>query len=133
MIWGDLLSEHVRSCTQLRRVLAEAFEVDSGDVCVVSDSASLPRSDTVTVACEHSLHGGQFPWRLTIYVFEDTALKSRRRRAQRIAEGLCARCLLPEGDTNPYVMTLITGDKAERVLIDPAKLDQCDEYWLINF
>lgn len=130
MIWGDLLLDCARSKEALRVALARAFGIEFGQVAIVDDVSEIPGPGVATVVCQQSLHGGQFPWRLSVYVFGGNMSPFKVDIAKKLATQLAVRCLVSDGQRDPYTMTLVTVDGTESVNIDASRLDSIDEYWI---
>ena len=109
------------------------LQVTAPETLLVDDVTETEPGPEVRVLCECRPQRGQFPFRLTLYLRDDS-LHGRYERQffQGLSAVLGCACLLADRSLSPHSMLLLQSPgRASRVCLDPDRLEE-GEYVLLR-
>ncbi|MCK6548186.1 hypothetical protein L6R52_20215 [Myxococcota bacterium] len=122
MLWDELDLERFPQKSDLAKAAAKVFRVAISEIGVADDLAKAPE---LPVRLEVRKTGGDFPWRLGIYLTKVVAGTDRLGAARALSAALGTRLLRGGADPNPYARELVDpAGTVKKVALDVATLDE---------
>lgn len=131
MLWDEIDLERLPARAALQKTAAQVFQAPLQDVVVVDDIANTTAQAPVILEVRKT--GGDFPFRMAIYLAHPRAGLDAAASARALAKALGSRILISGHDPNPYLRDLVdpTGETRsvalERRLLDERGWMKLDE------
>lgn len=131
MIWRELVINYRPNAQELAFALAEIFKIDKERIDI-TDALENAKSDS-SVICVISGLSGYFCSMLSFYL--DFTIDNEMLIVAQISAILnCEVLISNDNNVNPYSMLLVNQEgKLGEVKVDPDKLDEDEEYEIINY
>ena len=140
MIYTDILVNSDIAELTMKNILAQVFHTSEEKVKIIYDIEEFPELGHYKVICQKQFIKGSFFLLLGLYLYEN--LEEHPPEELKIIEKFAklakADCLMDsqidDGEvSNPYAFLLVKKDGTKKeIFVDPEKLDDLDEYHVVE-